>query len=568
MAIDIYASDRTTLKYTLNAIQMSTLHQSLNGECTFDFTMPGRYIPSIAVGDEVRLGDFYFDVVRVAKATNQGAGVAVTVSCEHISYRLADVLQVAAHFSGTPSTVLATILAGTGFSVGTVTVTGTWSITINEDTNKRDALQQWALACGAELTYTGRNINFLAHAGSATTVMLSDKENVKALSVTLEARSDTQTYTVELSRLQHLALGDAVRIKYTSLNLDVTTRVLTLDYDPFHPMAISMTTGDYIPNFTNAVSAALEARIKEGAPYYGVTIDRENGITIRRSDEASEAVFNSDLFTMRAKVDGTMKDRIYFDPVKGDYIFDGVLGADAVFTDSLYAEMGDVSELTVDRVSTSKRVLLWGKQDSSDDNYLQIQDHEIQFISGHVEDPSQKVQATNRDGTSLYWQEIPHSYDSDGYPQDEDGKRIYATTENMGQGHEIWTYVYTDTVKASWSFDMGSQYYEPKIVLGAGTGTSGDERLKGVLYKSADAFEISFEDRNNNALGLTMNNSGYLDLHGLRKPTRLDFSNWSNGSFTETVDGGSVNQYTVTFDGSGMPVTITDGDGHATVVVW
>ena len=308
---------------------------------------------------------------------------------------------------------------------------------------------------------------------------------------------------------------------------------------------------------------AIQRKVTLDQPYFGVTISREEGLKIERSDNTSEALFNSQVFTMRAQVDGSMKDRIYFDPVKGDYIFDGVLGADAVFTDSLYAEMGDVSELTVDRVSTSKRVLLWGKQDSSDDNYLQIQDHEIQFITGHVDDPTQKVQATNRNGSSLYWQKEPDSYDSDGYPQDEDGKRIYATTEDTG--HPIYTYVYTELVKASFAFDDESGTYVPMLTLGAGD-TNGN--TKGILHKAADAFDISFTDSNGNEQSIVMNSAGYMDIFGLRKPTVLDFSGWDTGSFSETVDGGATNLFSVSFDGSGNPIQITDGSGHVTTVVW
>lgn len=233
MSITIYSSGGM-LKYTLPAIQTSRLHQSLNGECLFDFTMPGRMISGIAIGDQVRLGALWFYVCRIGKQTLT-AGAEYSVSCEHVSYSLADVEQDAAHFSGTPAAVLGTILAGTGFSVGTVTVSGEWSITINQATNKRTALQQWAAECGAEISYSGMSINFLSRVGSSVPVNLSDAENVKSLSVTLDSRSSTQTYAVELSRLQTVGLGDAVNIRYSSLDLDVSTRVITLDYDPFHP---------------------------------------------------------------------------------------------------------------------------------------------------------------------------------------------------------------------------------------------------------------------------------------------------------------------------------------------
>lgn len=573
MSITIYSSGGT-LKYTIPAIQTSRLHQSLNGECLFDFTMPGRMISGIAIGDQVRLGDLWFYVCRIGKQTLT-AGAEFSVSCEHVSYSLADVEQDAAHFSGTPAAVLATILAGTGFSVGTVTVSGEWSITINQATNKRTALQQWAAECGAEISYSGMSINFLSRVGSSVPVNLSDAENVKGLSVTLDSRSSTQTYAVELSRLQTVSLGDAVNIRYSSLDLDVSTRVITLDYDPFHPWIISMTTGDYVPNFTGAVSAALEARLKEGQPYYGVTIDKANGIKIQRSDGLSEALFNSDVFSMRAKVDDTMTDILYFDALLRNFVFNGILGADAILTDSIYAETGDIAELTVDRLSTSKKVRLYNLQNTSDDNFLEIQDNYQRLITGTVifeNGVPLTEQATNRHGQALYWQREPVSINAQGYPLDENGVQIYASTEvpTPGEGetlddYKVMVYQYTELTKAELSFFNESGTYVPKLVMGAGDNQG---RTKGILHKSANGFDISFTDSNGDDQGILMNSAGYMDLYGLRKPAELDFSGWGAGYFSEELDGQQTASWLVDFDSQGRPILFTDGDGHETAVVW
>lgn len=52
------------------------------------------------------------------------------------------------------------------------------------------------------------------------------------------------------------------------------------------------------------------------------------------------------------------------------------------------------------------------------------------------------------------------------------------------------------------------------------------------------------------------------------KPTELDFSEWDNGDFVETLDGDYINAFTIEFDGSGKPIKFTDASGHETVVVW
>lgn len=263
MSITIYSSGGA-LKYTLDAVQASTLHQSLNGECTFDLNMPGRLIKNIDIGDEIRCGDLYFDVTRLSK-NGQPTNVSFGVSAEHVSYCLSDMEMPEGEYSGSPSTVLATILSGSGISVGTVSVSGTQSITVKSGTSRRTAMLQWATICSAEISYYQRTVNFTAHVGSSSPVSLSGKENVKSLSYTEDSRSNTQSYSVELSRLQHLSLGDELSIAYTSLNLNVTTRVISLDYDPFHPMSISMVCGDYVPTYYEAVQKTVN-EIEDSIP--------------------------------------------------------------------------------------------------------------------------------------------------------------------------------------------------------------------------------------------------------------------------------------------------------------
>ena len=392
--------------------------------------------------------------------------------------------------------------------------------------------------------------------------------------MTLDSRSKTQTYAVELSRLQTVSLGDAVTIRYSTLDLDVKTRVITLDYDPFHPWIISMTTGDYVPNFTGAVSAALEARLKEGQPYYGVTIDKENGIKILRSDGLSEAHFNSDVFLMSALINGVMTPRIYFDPVKGDYVFDGALGADAVFTDSLYAEQGDIAELTVDRLSTSKKVRLYNLRNTSDDNFLEIQDNYQRLITGTVTfENGQPLteQATNRYGNPLYWSEIPYSINAQGYPEDADGNQIYATTDEPtpGEGetldqYKVMVYQYTELVKAELAFANESGTYVPKLVMGAGDNQG---YSKGYLFKEQTDLLLQYINSAGDDVSVTLGDDGFVEIRKLRRPTVMNFASFDLGFFTETLEGNVLCSYAVDFDGDGQPIRIYD-DTHSCDIVW
>ena len=365
-----------------------------------------------------------------------------------------------------------------------------------------------------------------------------------------------------------LEVGDRVTVGYTgqeitspAFTIDVTSEVLEVagiaaegeqEIDHEYPYA------DY-------VDRSLRRKVGLNTAYYGVTISRQKGIEIKRTDGASEALFNSDVFTMRALIDGVMKDRIYFDPVKGDYIFDGSLGADAVFTDSLYAEQGDIAELTVDRLSTSKRVRKYILGDTSDDNYLEIQDNYIRLITGSVATESETPlteQATNRLGQDLYWQREPAGHDAGGYPVDEDGNQIYATTEETDW--PVMVYQYVELVKSEYAFRNINGVYQPQIILGAGDNQGNSI---GYIWKDPTSLLMQYVDSDGDAVSVSLTDDGYVDVNKFRRPIEMDFSTWDLGSFSEVLDGNISVGFSVEFDQNGRPIKIYD-DEHECGVVW
>ena len=320
--------------------------------------------------------------------------------------------------------------------------------------------------------------------------------------------------------------------------------------------------------YVDYVDRTLQRKVSLGKSYYGTSISREKGIEIKRSDGKSQALFNSDTFEMDAEIDGVMTPRIYFDPIKGDYVFDGALGADAVFTDSLYAEQGDIAELTVDRLSTSKKVRLYNLGNTQDDNFIVVQDNYLRFTTGSVKydenDPTTPLteQATNRYGQNLYWQREPVSYNADGYPLDDDGVQIYATTDETDW--PVMVYQYTELIKGQFSFIDLSGVYTPQLILGAG-----DENgySKGYLYKEATDLILSYLNSSGDTVQITLGDDGYVDIYQLRRATEMDFSSWDAGMFSETLDGDIDASYLVDFDAQGRPVKIYDAD-HECEIVW
>ena len=253
MAIIFYNSSATVRKAEVTSAISTRLHQSLNGECTLDVTTPGKLLPGIIPGDYVRMQTLYFTVTRVQRSSHT-AGALFSVTCEHISYLLNDLTMPEGTYSGSVSSVLGTILAGTPLSVGSVDVSGSFEIEVGANTNRRLVLQQWASITGAEISYTYTQVNFRRHVGSSTVVNLAEAENVKSLTIQMDAHSESVNYSAELSRLQTLKLGDEVHIQYASLEVDTTTRVISLDYDVFHPWNISMECGAYVPTYYEQVN--------------------------------------------------------------------------------------------------------------------------------------------------------------------------------------------------------------------------------------------------------------------------------------------------------------------------
>ena len=243
----------------------------------------------------------------------------------------------------------------------------------------------------------------------------------------------------------------------------------------------------------------------------------------------------------------------------GNVDVSGQLSADA-----LYAALGEIADLTVDRLSTSRRVVKYLAGDKSDDNFVRIHDQYIEFVSGVYADGT--VQAENPHGALLYWESDPSgaSIGSDGYPY-VNGERIFTTTTKTNW--PVMIYTYTELVKRSIAFEQdGSGTYTPVDVFGAG---NADGTNKARMLKSADGLELTYATKGGNQIGFLMGNSGYTDIMGLRKSTGLNFSEWDSGRFYERIDGDDTRYaYNVEFDAQGRPTKITDSTGHETAIYW
>ena len=356
-----------------------------------------------------------------------------------------------------------------------------------------------------------------------------------------------RAYTASLTDVSPAAeLGDVVIID--------GVRCVLNDYDvsldgTHQPNILSPALSEADEDYEPELQRQMRRAVKLGQSYYGTKITREDGLVIEKTDgqntEAS-VTLNADELAFK---DGNGNDVLYYDREKGTFVFDGSLGADAVFTDSLYAEQGNVADLTVNRLDTGDYIKRYFTRDISDLNHIQILSDSsnlphIYLVASSVKKSYEAgdgwERLTNTSGEALYWtdelmttvtlesteypayiavttltnpygepvywsQDISEATITDGYPYI-DGTRVYTTATNTGYPVTIWDYASQNKADLTFVFNSDSGYYEPRFVLGAGDqlGTS-----KGYIYKGANGLDIRYDRSNQRGeLSIHLNDSG------------------------------------------------------------
>ena len=245
----------------------------------------------------------------------------------------------------------------------------------------------------------------------------------------------------------------------------------------------------------------------------------------------------------------------------GNVDVSGQLSADA-----LYSALGEIADLSVNRLSTSRRVVKYLAGDTSDDNFIRVAEQSLEFVAGISKGTTE--QARNPNGELIYWEADPSgaSIGSDGYPY-ANGERIFTTTKQTNW--PVTVYQYEEQVKRAISFESDGQYYYPVDVFGAGDNNG---KQRGYLVKRQNSLELTYETSAGKLLGLAAQDEGYLDLYGMRRTVGLNFAGWEQGSFSETVEGISEPlEYGVEFatvGGKKVPVKIVYSDGAEMTIQW
>jgi len=248
--IEIYAG--TTLIQSIKKVISSNLRETLEGEFTLSFTVMAKSALALKTKQIAKLDNQYFELVQISKSI-QGSLPVCSVLCEHVSYLLNHEMYniTAFDFTGDPSAGLSQLLAGTPFSAGVVDFTESVTMKINQKVSRRAALMQYIAIIGGEIQYEGYNINIRSHRGSTDYIPVMGSKNVTNVAVSHDSRENASSYDISFFKLMNLTVGDNVHIIFNPLGINVKTRIISLEYNPFYRFNIRVEVGRYRPSISD-----------------------------------------------------------------------------------------------------------------------------------------------------------------------------------------------------------------------------------------------------------------------------------------------------------------------------
>jgi len=248
--IEIYAG--TTLIQTVGKVMSANVRETLEGEFTLSFTVLAKSALALKVKQIAKLDDQYFEIVQISKSL-QGSLPICSVVCEHVSYVLNHEMYNITEFdfTGDPATGLTDLLSGTPFSAGVVDFTESITMKINQEVSRRAALMQYIAILGGEIEYNGYNIKIRSHRGSTDYIPVMGSKNVTNVAVSYDSRENSSSYDIAFFKLLNLAVGDNVQIVFNPLGINVKTRIISLEYNPFYRYNIRVEVGRYRPSISD-----------------------------------------------------------------------------------------------------------------------------------------------------------------------------------------------------------------------------------------------------------------------------------------------------------------------------
>lgn len=247
-----------------------------------------------------------------------------------------------------------------------------------------------------------------------------------------------------------------------------------------------------------------------------------------------------------------IKNKIYFDVTEGKYIFDGLLSATAIealkaeidvvvsqttITQVLYAQKGNIGELTVDQLDTSQMVQNYLASDTSPIAFIRIHGQDIDFYEGVVQEgsPTPTVQLVDRNLDALYWTDLTHTG---------------VTTDVTAYPVIVYDYHLRRKLGINFEIDQQTGYAVPKMTWGVGDENG---RTKAYIVKDQTGLRLQYEATNGKTYELCLGENGIEGTNAAL--TSLDI--YSDGMISE-YDDGTEYDWSFTKDGNGRITEITN----------
>ncbi|MDR0958068.1 MAG: hypothetical protein LBM16_02525 [Clostridiales bacterium] len=536
-----------------------------------EFFLAARTETDVPENSVVSVDSEIFDIKKISKQFKEGF-FSYEMACVQAANRLEEVMLENFSQTGTVYGILNVILCDTDFSYSVEGVDMALTFFINRTVSKLEAVRLLADAVGADVVFDGMNINIIGHVGSTVVKNLADF-NTSVIEKTVDKKSGRTSVKARIDGNNTLFnIGDEVYLNGVGIEVPVF-RIAAKKVSPLNDKWFEIEINDLPLSIEEQIDEKIDRKTEQGNDeylkkdrnYYGVKMAPSYGIKIERGDGFSEAIFNSDIFSMRSKDEnGQMTDAIYFDAVRRKYVIsgkvivEGQVVSEAAVTESLYAGYGDIAELTVDWLSTSNKIQKYIAHDTSDDNYIEIHGERIDFITASCSGSTEILE--DRGGKQLYWKKDIWDLNfeqREGIPYDADGDRIYITRENTGI--PVYVYQYQKQIKASFYYfnDPYTGFYSPVITFGIG-----DESGNGVgrLFKGGEGISLTYSSRTDGGeIGIRLLDDGAYYRHSSddewAKIGSASASGNSNGEGTESMVANFflVDHIPTTQDIQGMP---------------
>lgn len=97
----------------------------------------------------------------------------------------------------------------------------------------------------------------------------------------------------EYGELEHVELGDDIRVIDEKLNVNVLQRVVSIAYDPIEHVNLDVQITNSIDDITNTLTGLMQKTVAKDSIYNGCRIGPEEGFVAERSDKKVKTVMNA-----------------------------------------------------------------------------------------------------------------------------------------------------------------------------------------------------------------------------------------------------------------------------------